>query len=80
MRVLVRGMSSDVTEKMLRDKVEPHAKVVSVEIVREGDAQHPWALLDLDVDLLTGWKLVHHFDRQYFAGGITRWHVPAHQS
>ena len=43
MQVLIRGLHRDVTEEMLRDKLKDYATVNSVEIVRDGDANHPWA-------------------------------------
>ncbi len=39
--------ASDVTEDMLRDKLKGYASVNSVELVRDGDPNHPWAWVDL---------------------------------
>ncbi|MGT2495220.1 hypothetical protein ACU4GD_44925 [Cupriavidus basilensis] len=37
----------------MRDKLAPYAPVKSVELVREGDPEHPWAWVNLDVDPFT---------------------------
>lgn len=79
MKVLIRGLHRDVTEQMLRDKLAIYAPVKSVELMREGDADHPWAWVDLDVDPFTAWRLLRQLDRQYFAGSMMRWYIPAHQ-
>jgi len=79
MQVLIRGLHRDVTEQKLRDKLSPYADVKSVEIVREGDADHPWAFVDLDVDVFEAWHLLRRFDRQYFDGSRMHWYIPAHQ-
>jgi len=78
--ILIRGLHRDVTEAMLTDKLSPHARVNSVEIVRDGDPDHPWAWVDLAVDPFTAWRLLRQFDRQYFAGGRMRWYIPAYQT
>ena len=80
MQVLIRGLHRDVTEDMLRDKLKGYAPVNSVELVRDGDPNHPWAWVDLAVDPFTAWRLLRQFDRQYFAGSVMRWYIPAHQS
>ncbi|AOY91603.1 molybdenum cofactor biosynthesis protein MoaA [Cupriavidus sp. USMAA2-4] len=79
MQVLIRGLHRDVTEQMLRDKLSPYAPVNSVELVRDGDPDHPWAFVDLGVDVFSAWNLLRRFDRQYFAGSMMRWYIPAHQ-
>jgi RNA recognition motif-containing protein len=80
MQVLIRGLHRDITEQQLRDKISPYAPVRSVELVRDGDPERPWAWVNLDVDPFTAWRLLRQFDRQYFAGGMMRWYIPAHQS
>ncbi|MBB1630003.1 RNA-binding protein [Cupriavidus sp. UME77] len=79
MKVLIRGLHRDVTEQMLRDKLATYAPVKSVELMREGDPNHPWAWVDLDIDAFTAWRLLRQLDRQYFAGSMMRWYIPAHQ-
>jgi hypothetical protein len=79
MKVLIRGLSEDVTEEMLREKLEPYAKVLSLEMMREGDPRHPWAWVDLAIDYMQAWRLMRQFDKQYFAGGMMHWYIPAHQ-
>lgn len=79
MNVLIRGLTEDVTEEMLREKLEPYAKVLSLEMLRDGDPRRPWAWVDLGVDYMQAWRLMRQFDRQYFAGGVMRWYIPAHQ-
>ena len=79
MKVLIRGLHRDVTEQMLRDKLATYAPVTSVELMREGDPNHPWAWVDLDIDAFTAWRLLRQLDRQYFAGSMMRWYIPAHQ-
>ena len=78
-KVLIRGLPADVTEQMLRDKLSPHAPVKSVEMVRDGDPNQPWAWVDLDVDLIGALGLVRRFDLQYLGNSMMRWHIPAHQ-
>lgn len=80
MQVLIRGLHRDITEQQLRDKLSPYAPVRSVELVRDGDPERPWAWVNLDVDPFTAWRLLRQFDRQYFAGAMMRWYIPAHQS
>jgi hypothetical protein len=79
MKLLIRGLPPDVTEEMLREKVSPYAPVKSVELVRDGDPNQPWAWLDLDVDLIGALGLVRKFDRQYLGSSVMSWHIPAHQ-
>jgi hypothetical protein len=80
MQVLIRGLHRDVTADMLREKLKIYAPVNSIDIMREGDPDHPWAWVDLDIDAFTAWRLLRQLDKQYFAGSIMRWYIPAHQS
>ncbi|MCY1250156.1 hypothetical protein D9M68_475490 [compost metagenome] len=79
MQVLIRGLHRDVTESMLQEKLRDHAPVRSVEIVRDGDPEHPWAWVDLDIDRVAAWRLLRQFDRQSFKGSVMRWYIPMHQ-
>jgi hypothetical protein len=36
--------------------------------------------VDLAVDPFTAWRLLRQLDKQYFAGSVMRWYIPAHQS
>ena len=58
--------------------MQPNIKRI-VEMVRDGDPDHPWAWVDLDIDPFTAWRLLRQLDRQYFAGSMMRWYIPAHQ-
>ncbi|MDF9429350.1 RNA-binding protein [Cupriavidus gilardii] len=80
MQVLIRGLHRDITEQRLRDKFAPYAPVRSVEVMRDGDPERPWAWVDLDVDLFTAFGLVRRFDGKYFDGGVMRLHIVAHQN
>lgn len=79
MQILIRGLRRNVTEAMLRDMLARHAPVNSVEIVRDGDPERPWAWVDLAVDRFTAWSLMRQLDRQVFAGGRMHWYIPVHQ-
>ncbi|WP_064576682.1 RNA recognition motif domain-containing protein [Cupriavidus gilardii] len=80
MQVLIRGLRRDITEQRLRDKFAPYAPVRSVEIMRDGDPEQPWAWLDFDMDFFAALGLLRQFDGQYFDGGVMRLHLVAHQS
>ncbi|MFJ4288503.1 RNA recognition motif domain-containing protein [Cupriavidus sp. NPDC089707] len=79
MHILIRGLPRDVTEGMLQDELDGYAPVRSVEIVRNGDPDRPWAWVDLDVDRFAAWRLLQQFDRQSFHGSVMRWYIPMHQ-
>lgn len=80
MQVLIRGLRREITEQRLRDKFAPYAPVRSVEIMRDGDPERPWAWVDFDMDLVAALGLLRQFDGQYFEGGVMRLHLVAHQS
>lgn len=79
MQILIRGLPPDVTEAMLQDKLSVYAPVRSVEILRDGDPERPWAWVDVDIDRIAAWRLLRQFDRQSFKGGVMRWYIPMHQ-
>lgn len=79
MQILIRGLRRNVTEAMLRDLLAQHVAVNSVEIIREGDPERPWAWVDLAVDRFMAWSLLRQMDRHVFAGGRMHWYIPVHQ-
>lgn len=79
MMVLIRGLRGDVTEQALRARLEPCSRIRSIELMREGDANQPWACVDFDTDLFGVLALLRRFDRQPLDGSVMRWRILSHQ-
>ncbi len=80
MNVLIRGLRAGVDAATLRRALAAYVPVRGVQLLSEGDPDHPWALVDIAADAFTVWKLVARLDGRYIAGCHTRWHVPAYGS
>lgn len=79
MKVLVRGLKAGLDAATLRAALKRYADVRSVEFVREGDPERPWAWVEIAAGALSVWKLVARLDGRYIAGCHTRWYVPAYR-
>ena len=49
--IMLTGLPPDTDEARIRAGIEPHfGAIESVEIVHEGDDEHPWAILHMYLD------------------------------
>lgn len=58
-RILLTGISPESTEESLRTAIEPHfGPIDRVEIVRDGDAGNPMAILDMPLSDQQAFRMV----------------------
>ena len=47
MKIVISGLQPDVDPELLRERMEHFGPVVSLEIIRDGNPDQPWALLEM---------------------------------
>lgn len=56
-KIMLTGVDRAVTEAAVREGLEKVGPVHSVQIVREGDADHPVVIVEMDIDDETAFRL-----------------------
>ena len=66
MKILLTGLQRDFDPDALRDRMTKFGDVISVQAVRDGDPEHPWALVDMAMDVATATEVARRIDGIYY--------------
>ena len=69
-KILIMGLGAGTTEAAIRSLLGRFGPVVQVSIVREGDADNPVALVEMDIDDAAAANLVFRLSNYWHEGAI----------
>ncbi|MDX1593776.1 MAG: hypothetical protein R3298_05965 [Gammaproteobacteria bacterium] len=69
MKLIAYEIGPETTEEEIVRVLEPLGKVLGVEIIREGDADKPAALIEMDVTPGEATSIAEHFERRLTTKG-----------
>lgn len=69
-KILLTGVSADVTEERVRSKLDSLGRVHAVEIIREGDETHPMVLVTIDISDELAFQIVSRVSHYWHDGNL----------
>lgn len=66
MKILLTGLQPDFDPDALRERMSKLGHVVGVQVVRDGDPQQPWALVDMAMDAASATEVARRIDGIYY--------------
>ncbi len=69
-KILFTGVSADVTEERVRSKLAALGPVHAVEIVRDGDPNHPIVFVTIDISDEQAFQIVSRVSHYWHEGNI----------
>lgn len=66
MKILISGLQADFSPERLSERMAHFGPVLGVEVVRDGDPDKPWALVEMDLDASAATEVARRIDGIYF--------------
>lgn len=66
MKILLTGLQPDFDPDALRDRMSKFGPVAGVQAVRDGDPEHPWAIVDMAMDVGSATEVARRMDGIYY--------------
>lgn len=69
-KILLTGVSVEVTEERVREKFEPLGPVHAVDIIRDGDPERPMVIVTLDISDELAFTIVSRVSHFWHEGNL----------
>ncbi|WP_028310912.1 hypothetical protein [Derxia gummosa] len=80
MKFILSGLNADAAEEGIRGGLARYFSVTGVSLVREGNADEPWAVVECADSYEHVWNVINRLQGVYHRGKALRFYIPAHQS
>ncbi|SEN84347.1 hypothetical protein SAMN05428959_103387 [Duganella sp. CF517] len=80
MQVILRGLSGDDSEATLADWLSPFFEVQRITMIREGERDSPWALLEVADAHERVWSACQRLRGVFRRGKRLHFYIPLHQT
>jgi len=80
MQVILMGLHGDASEQSVAQGLAPFFHVTQVKMVREGEADNPWALIDVADSYERVWNVCRQLGGVFHRGKRLHFHIPLHQT
>jgi putative N-acetylmannosamine-6-phosphate epimerase len=78
MKILLSGLQPDFDVEVLRERMSHFGTVVDIQAVRDGDAQQPWAIVEMALGVAEATEVARRIDGIYYIDRFIRAHVMSH--
>jgi hypothetical protein len=79
MQIILSGLTGDVTEDSIHGELSRFFHVVGVRLVREGDGDSPWALVEVCDPYAHVWNKCNQLRGVFHRGKRLHFYIPMHQ-
>ena len=66
MKILLSGLQQDFDLETLRERMTKFGPVLDVQVVRDGDPEQPWAIVDMDLGAAGATRVARRIDGIYY--------------
>jgi len=80
MQVILMGLYGDATEESIAEAMGRYFDVRHVEMIRQGDADSPWALIEVGGSYERVWHACNQLRGAYHRGKRIHLYIPLHQA
>lgn len=80
MQVILMGLNGDACETSVSEGLAPFFHVTAVSMVREGDSDSPWALIDVADSYERVWNVCQQLRGVFHRGKRIHLYIPLHQT
>ena len=80
MQVILRGLTEDASEATLTDWLSQFFKVQQIKMIRDGDRDSPWALIEVADTHERVWSACQRLRGVFRQGKLVHFYIPLHQS
>jgi len=80
MQVIMRGLSGDDCEATLADWLSPFFNVQRIKMIREGERDSPWALIEVADSYERVWNACRRLRGVFRRGKLLHFYIPLHQT
>ncbi len=78
MKIVLSGLQRDFDLETLRDRMTRFGPVVDIQAVRDGDPEHPWAVVEMAIDAAEATEIARRIDGIYYIDRFIRARVMLH--
>lgn len=78
MKLLISGLGPDTDLDTLRERMRHFGPVLDILVVREGDPERPWFIIDMDITPDVATEVARRIDGIYFHGSFVHACVMLH--
>jgi len=78
MKLLISGLDPDTDLDTLRERMRHFGPVLDILVVREGDPERPWFIIDMDITPDVATEVARRIDGIYFHGSFVHARVMLH--
>lgn len=79
MQVILSGLHGDACEESVAEDLARFFHVKKVSMVREGDSDNPWALIEVHDSYERVWNVCNQLRGVYHRGKVLHLYIPLHQ-
>lgn len=79
MKVILMGLHGDACTESVSAGLAPFFNVRHVEMVREGEADNPWAMIEVDNSYEHVWDVCNRLRGVFHRGKVIHLYIPLHQ-
>ena len=65
MKILLSGLQRDFDVETLRDRMSKFGHVIDIQVVRDGDPEQPWAVVEMALNVAEGTEVARRIDGIY---------------
>jgi len=80
MQVILRGLTEDACESNLTDWLSPFFNVRQVKMIRDGERDSPWALIEVADTHEHVWHACQRLRGVFRQGRLVHFYIPLHQA
>lgn len=74
-KIFVTGLQADFDPEKLKERMAHFGSVIRVEKHSEGDSEQPWAIVEMDLDLIQAKQVAQRIDGIYYIDRFIGAHV-----
>lgn len=78
MKIILSGLQPDFDIERLRERLSKFGPVLGIQVVREGDPDKPWAIVDMDLGVAAATEMARRIDGIYYIDRFIRARVMVH--
>jgi len=80
MQVILRGLTEDASESTLADWLSPFFNVQQIKMIRDGERDSPWALIEVADTHERVWSACQRLRGVFRQGKLLHFYIPLHQA
>ena len=80
MQVILRGLTEDACEATLADWLSPFLNVQRIKMIRDGERDSPWALIEVADTHERVWSACQRLRGVFRQGKLLHFYIPLHQA